>query len=311
MFKRHGRTRSQVIQMAADRQATYEVFGRGEPLLWFQGGPGMAASLLRHDAERLADRFTNYLIDPPGSGGSTPPTDPEGYSAEGHARFYEEVRQALGLSSVSLLGFSFGGGVALAYAAHFPQVARCCITVGGYVVGDVGEEHVATQAQAQFTRVLARHASAPWYPEVHAVLETWTERVLAATNHAEVDALFGTVAPFYFAHSERPEMAAYIAALRRDVTFDLRAVQAWEASLGQQTDLRHLFERVRCPLLVIVGDTDFIGGLPQGEVIFQGVPQASLAVVPDCGHFVFAEAPGLFRQMVLDWMVAQKQASVA
>ena len=135
----------------------------------------------------------------------------------GQARFrtkelLEDVRQALGLGSVSLLGFSFGGGVALAYAVHFPQVTRHCITVGGYVLGDGGEEHVAAQAQAQFTRVLARHASALWYPEVYAVLETWTERVLAATDHAEVDALFGTVAPFYFAHPERPEMAAYIAA---------------------------------------------------------------------------------------------------
>jgi pimeloyl-ACP methyl ester carboxylesterase len=202
------------------------------------------------------------------------------------------------LGPVSLVGFSFGGGVALAYAAHFPQVTRHCITVGGYVVEEVGEEYVTAQAQAQFTRVLARHASAASYPEVYAVLETWTERVLAATDHAEVDALFGTVAPFYFAHPERPEMAAYIAALRRDVTFDLRAVQAWEASLGRQTDLRHLFERVHCPLLVIVGDADFIGGLPQ----------ASLAVAPDCGHFVFAESPGLFRQMVLDSMAAHKQA---
>jgi pimeloyl-ACP methyl ester carboxylesterase len=104
-------------------------------------------------------------------------------------------------------------------------------------------------------------------------------------------------------------MVVHIAALRRNVTFDLRAVQAWESSLGQQTDLRHLFERFRCPLLVIVGDADFIGGLPQGEVIFQGVPQASLAVVPDCGHFVFAESPGQFRQMVLEWMAAQKQTS--
>jgi proline iminopeptidase len=271
----------------------------------------MAASLLSRDAGLLADRFSNYLIDPHGSGGSTPPTDPEEYSAEGHARFYEEVRQALGLGSVSLLGFSFGGGVALAYAAHFPQVTSRCITVGGYVVGDIGEEQVAAAVEAQFARVVARHASASWYPEVHAVFERWAELVLAAPEHAEVDALFGTVLPFYFAHPEHPRIAAYIAEVRRDVAFDLRAVQAWEAGLGQGTDLRHLFNRIRCPLLVTVGDADFIGGLPQGEIIFHGVPQASLAVLPDCGHFVFAESPTLFRQMVLEWVMAQKQASSA
>jgi pimeloyl-ACP methyl ester carboxylesterase len=292
---------SQVIQLAGGRQATYEVLGRGEPLLWFQGGPGLPASLLRHDAELLADRYTSYLIDPHGSGGSTPPADPEDYSPEGHARYYDEVRQALGLGTVSLLGFSFGGGVALAYAASFPQVTRRCMTVGAFAVG---VEHVAAQAEAQMTRALARHTSAPWYPEAYAVLERWTERVLAATDHTEVDAMLATVAPFYFAHPERPAMAEYIAAFRRDTVTDLCAIQTWEAGLYQRADLRHLFARIHCSLLVIAGDVDFIGGLPQAQAIWQGVPQASLAVVPDCGHFVFAESPTLFRQMVIEWMVA-------
>jgi pimeloyl-ACP methyl ester carboxylesterase len=121
--------------------------------------------------------------------------------------------------------------------------------------------------------------------------------------------MFATVAPFYFAHPDRPEMTPYLAALRRDVAFDLHAVQAWEAGLYQRADLRHLFDRIRCPLLVSAGDVDFVGGLPQAEAIFLGVPWASLAVLPDCGHFVFVESPALFRQVVLEWLAAKDRVT--
>jgi 2-succinyl-6-hydroxy-2,4-cyclohexadiene-1-carboxylate synthase len=107
------------------RIATYEVIGSGgESLLTFVGGPGLSARLMRADAELFAERFTCYLIDPHGSGGSTPPQDEIAYDPEGHARFCEEVRRALGLGSVSVHGVSFGGTVALTYAALFPELMR-------------------------------------------------------------------------------------------------------------------------------------------------------------------------------------------
>jgi hypothetical protein len=46
---------------------------------------------MRGDAELFADTLQSYLIDPHGSGRSTPPDDPTAYSPEGNAAFYEEV----------------------------------------------------------------------------------------------------------------------------------------------------------------------------------------------------------------------------
>jgi len=108
-----------VVELEVGRVAAYEVIGDGVPALLFPGGPGAAGSYMRKFAELSSSIFTNYLIDPHGSGGSTPPTSPDQYSPEGHARFYDEVRAALGLERVTVLGHSFGGGVALAYAALF------------------------------------------------------------------------------------------------------------------------------------------------------------------------------------------------
>jgi pimeloyl-ACP methyl ester carboxylesterase len=123
------------VELQHGRQATYDIIGGGESALLFPGGPGAAASYMRRDAELLSDTFTCYLIDPHGSGGSTPPGSPEGYSPEGHARFYNEVRAALGLEHVTVLGHSFGGGVALAYAALFPESTSRCISAAGFAVG--------------------------------------------------------------------------------------------------------------------------------------------------------------------------------
>jgi pimeloyl-ACP methyl ester carboxylesterase len=63
------------LQLSQGRRVSYHVVGTGEPLLWFVGGPGLSASLSVPQARLLADRFAVHLIDPHGSGVSTPPAD--------------------------------------------------------------------------------------------------------------------------------------------------------------------------------------------------------------------------------------------
>ena len=84
--------------------------------------------------------FASYLVDPHGSGGSSAPADPASYSPEGHARFYEEVRAALGLDEVILIGHSFGATTALTYAALFPNVADRVIAIAAFGMGTEVDE---------------------------------------------------------------------------------------------------------------------------------------------------------------------------
>ncbi len=73
----------QAIELDGGRQATYEVIGEGRPALMLPGGPGFAAGYMRGDARLFADVMRSHLIDPHGSGGSTPPANPDEYSPEG------------------------------------------------------------------------------------------------------------------------------------------------------------------------------------------------------------------------------------
>ncbi len=287
---------SQSVELAGGARAAYEVIGDGPPLFYFQGGPGFSAALLRPEAELLADHFSVFLIDPAGSGGSAPPSDPSQYDHIGHAHFYDGVRRALDVGPATIAGTSFGGVVALTYASLYPESTVHCIAIATRAVGEELEGEEAAAEAAQF---LARHAEEPWYPAARAVWDEWTERVLAAEDASEVDAMMAEVLPLYTAHPDRPAVKAMIEAWRTDMRSDLAAIKVWESGLWQRIDTRELLAEIDRPTLVLVGALDLLCGPTQGRLIADAVPGAELVIVPDSGHFIAAEAPESFRREII------------
>lgn len=290
------------VELGDGRHATYEVVGQGLPTLLLPGGPGFAGTYMRSTAELFAEVLQSYLIDPHGSGGSSPPADLADYSPEGHARFYEEVRSALGLRSVTLFGHSFGAATALAYAALYPGSVERCIAVAAAGVGPEHDQAEGGQAASEMQAMAERHREAAWYPEAKAVWDSWTERVLATEDPGEVDRMTATVLPLYTAHPERPEVGAALEVFARDLKSDLAAAKAWEGGIYQSLDLRPLLGRIRAPTLIVAGELDLICGPAQARPISQAVSNAKLVLLPDCGHFATAEVPGLFKKEVVAWL---------
>jgi proline iminopeptidase len=244
----------------------------------------------------LAEHFAVYLIDPAGSGGSTAPSDPSQYDHVGHARFYSEVRHALGVGPGTIMGTSFGGIVAMTYASLYPEATTCCISVASRAVG---EEIEGEEAGAEMLAFLDRHSHQPWYPDARKTWDEWTDRVLAAEDSREVDAMMAEVLPLYTADPDRPGVHAMIEEWRQDMRSDLAAIKAWESGLWQTIDARPLLAKIQCPTLVLVGALDLICGPAQGRLIADAVPGAELVIVPDSGHFIAAEAPEAFREEII------------
>jgi pimeloyl-ACP methyl ester carboxylesterase len=296
------------VHLAGGRQASYEVVGTGRPTLMLPGGPGFAAAYMRGDAELFADTLQSYLIDPHGSGDSTAPGDPADYSPEGHARFYEEARQALGLDKVVVLGHSFGGTTALTYAALFPGHVERGVAVAAFGIGTDVDASDGGAGEAAFAAMLDRHANAPWYQEARPIMDQWTERILATDDPGEMERMMVKVLPFYMAHPDRPAVAAGLAEFRRHLKADLGAGKAWEGGLYQTIDLRPLLGRITCPTLVITGELDFISGPHQARPIASAIHGARLLEIPDCGHSPVVEAPDLYREAVLGFLAAAAPA---
>jgi proline iminopeptidase len=104
---------------------------RSTPVIVLHGGPGVPD--MAGDANyfvRLArDGFDVYVYDEVGSGRSTRLADVQSYTLERDVADLEEIRRLIGAEKVALVGHSYGGKLAAAYAAaHGEHVARMVLS---------------------------------------------------------------------------------------------------------------------------------------------------------------------------------------
>src|SRR5882672_9141330 len=97
----------------------YKTVGRGAPLVIVHGGPGASHDYFLPYLLPLARRNRLIFIDERGSGRSEKLDDPAGYTVENMVEDLEAVRRELGLGKISLLGHSYGGVLAQAYAFKY------------------------------------------------------------------------------------------------------------------------------------------------------------------------------------------------
>src|SRR5512140_3346345 len=99
----------------------YKAMGHGDPLMIVHGGPGASHDYFLPYLLPLARTNRLIFIDERGSGRSEKLEDPSGYTVENMVEDVEEVRTALNLGKINLLGHSYGGVLAQAYALKYQQ----------------------------------------------------------------------------------------------------------------------------------------------------------------------------------------------
>jgi pimeloyl-ACP methyl ester carboxylesterase len=60
------------------------------------------------------------------------------------------------------------------------------------------------------------------------------------------------------------------------------------------------FRSVTCPVMAVYGDNSDI--IDQGYRLKRALPNCNLTVVPECGHFLIVEAPGILCALLLQWL---------
>jgi len=99
----------------------FTAVGKGDPLVIVHGGPGASHEYFLPYLLPLMRTNRLVFIDERGSGRSQKLEDPAGYTVENMADDVEAVRQALDLGKINLLGHSYGGVLAQAYALKYQQ----------------------------------------------------------------------------------------------------------------------------------------------------------------------------------------------
>jgi proline iminopeptidase len=99
----------------------YKIFGKGKPLLIVHGGPGASHDYFLPYLIPLARNNRLIFIDERGSGKSQKLEDVTAYTVENMVEDVEAVRKALNLGKINLLGHSYGGVLAQAYALKYQK----------------------------------------------------------------------------------------------------------------------------------------------------------------------------------------------
>jgi pimeloyl-ACP methyl ester carboxylesterase len=69
-----------------------------------------------------------------------------------------------------------------------------------------------------------------------------------------------------------------------------------------RADARPLLASIACPTLVLVGDSDEATPPALSQAMADGIPGATLVVVPECGHLSTLEKPDAVNAALVHWM---------
>jgi proline iminopeptidase len=261
-------------------------------LLLLHGGPGFDHSTFKPAFGALADLVQIVYLDHRGMGRSEGDR-PENWTL---AQWGEDVRafcEALGIERPIVLGQSFGGFVAQAYATRYPSHPAKLILS-------------STAARGDLQRILAafdRRAGSA----VRAVAERFWRDISAQTVADYVRECL----PFY---TVKPATDLdHDAAARR--IFRLEVLQHFSGRYGEywQMDFTAALSRIRCPALVLAGGQDPVTPLADSEDLVAALPPglAHLKVFPHCGHGVFRDDPEHAFAVIRAFIAADEPSQLA
>jgi 3-oxoadipate enol-lactonase len=190
--------------------------------------------------------------------------DVEGIGQAGYLEDLQRLLDEQKLETVSLIGQSMGGATCAAFTCHYPQRVRTLVHADSLAGVTLPEPHAATLASTNArTRDLSQ-----------------LERVLGPEIR-----------------QRNPEQAFLYLQLASFNAATLKTVKgrapSWSPGELAQTGV---------PVLFVVGEQDVICPPALISVLHQLVPGSRLRVIPGAGHSAYFEAPGLFNQLVLEFL---------
>ena len=295
-----------LLQLPDGSAVEWESIGDGPPLMWVEGGPGFWAHLARPDVELVADMFTCYLVNAPGCGRTSAPADVAGYNLPTILDFFEKVRTALGLEKVTVMGHSWGGLAATAWAASSAAIERL-IVIDGYAGGASLDDAGVQRAVQERDQCFAHHANASWFAKAMRALDADTEADAGATLPGDEEAwikLFDAVWPLYFFDPTSERGSPHLERIRSEVRMNMAMGFAWYGEVTAFENISILPELggVRCPTLVVAGEYDFICGPAWNRPIADAIPGSTYVEIAEAGHFPHYEQPEEFRSTLSAWM---------
>jgi pimeloyl-ACP methyl ester carboxylesterase len=240
----------------------YQEHGIGPPLVLIHG-LGASRFTWRYLIGPLAHQRKVIAVDLKGFGESPKPQDGR-YSVYDQAAHVIHLIKRLDLKNITLIGHSFGGGVALAAALRLieePERLDCLILL-------------STVAYEQRFPTFVRLLRAPLIGPMLARLVPASYQVRWVLRQAYYDKK----------RIEEPAVATYTAALRLPGARQALIATARQIVPVDLDELIKHYPSLAVPNLILWGRKDTITPLSIGKRIHRALPESTLAIINDTGH---------------------------
>jgi proline iminopeptidase len=276
----------------------YITFGSGPPMVVVHGGPGADHTYFLPYLLPLARMHRLVFIDERGSGRSQRLQDTSQYTVENMADDVEAVRQALKLGKISLLGHSYGGVLAQAYALKYQQNLSHLILNSTF------------PSTKQMNEVLAREKAQMPADKLKRLNELEQAGLFdkgEAWEHGRYPAEYAALAwgPGYFPflYGARPDPTYDPMGQETGTSWELYRVMWGEHGEfvidGNLKSVEYVdrLASIHVPTLVMAGDHDECDPALSKEM-HEKIAGSELVILPNSGHMNFVDQPDLWEKAV-------------
>jgi pimeloyl-ACP methyl ester carboxylesterase len=263
--------------------------GSGEPILLIHG---LAGSSRTWDdvIPTLTEHYDVIAPDLLGHGESAKPVGD--YSLGAFASGLRDFLAVLGVPSVTIVGHSFGGGVAMQLAYQHPRLVDRLVLVGS---GGLGREvswllRVLTLPGAEYLMPIG--FPKPLVDRATGIGRELGRRNMRSPKLAEMWRAYSSLAG-------AQNRSAFVRTMRGVIEPGGQTVNASD----------RLYLAAHVPTLIVWGDSDGIIPVAHAYTAHELIPTSRLEIMEGVGHFPHVEAPEEFCEVLLDFLATTSPGS--
>ena len=276
-----------VVALSTGARLYVETQGTGRPILVLHGGLGLDHTYFQPWLDPLQGTSKLIYVDLPGNGRSPAGADSEA-TLDRMADDLDALRTTLNIGKWDVLGHSYGGFVAQAYALKHPDAVSHLVLVD------------TSPAPRLIPRPeSARLIAAAMTPQIADALKTMASVGSGAKpegGDTELQNAWHAVMPVYFHDFPTELLIATDRTLFREHAFVLGTPATFSF------DTRAALPGLAVPTLVGVGKWDAILPVSHSEALRSAIPGAELVVFDRSGHFPFIEERDRFLEVIRSFL---------
>jgi pimeloyl-ACP methyl ester carboxylesterase len=249
-------------------EAKVKVGGSGPPLLYLHAAAG---PIWDPFVEGLCERYTVYAPHHPGTGETVRESIYAVESLWDLLLIYDEILDALNLSTVRVVGTSFGGMMACEIAAHRPERVTKLITLDpiGLWRDDAPVAQYMLMTPEQLVTTLYKHLDSP---AVQAALQMPSDPKQVAVATADLVWALGATGKFVWPIPDK--------------------------------GLKKRLHRVKAPTMIVWGEDDALISPVYAEEFAARIANSRIEIIKDCGHVPQVERLEVLGPMVKGFLDA-------